>query len=92
MVTRAAAVLLSLTLLLAACGEVSDGPSADGAAGTRPPGGVEGLVDCGGTVYDPGSLADAPGISTLSAEQRAAIDDVGEPLEVGSDDWLVVRA
>jgi hypothetical protein len=47
-------------------------------------------VDCGGSVYDPTELADAPPVSSLPDGPAGAVDDAGAPAFDASQDWKVV--
>jgi hypothetical protein len=76
-------------LLLTGCGsntitvqgEGSDAPGAAHAA----------TVDCGGSVYDPADLADAPPASSLPEGPAGAVDDVGAPAFDPTQDWKVLH-
>jgi hypothetical protein len=48
-------------------------------------------VNCGGSVYDPTELADAPRASSLPDGPAGAVDDVGEPAFDPSQDWRVLH-
>jgi hypothetical protein len=47
-------------------------------------------VNCGGSVYDPTELSDAPPASSLPDGPAGAVDDVGAPAFDASPDWKVV--
>lgn len=49
-----------------------------------------GTVDCGGSHYDPSTLADAPPVSSLPDGPAGAVDDAGAPAFDPSQDWRVV--
>lgn len=48
-------------------------------------------VNCGGSVYDPVELADAPPASSLPDGPAGAVDDAGAQAFDPSQDWKVVR-
>lgn len=48
-------------------------------------------VNCGGSVYDPSALADAPPASSLPDGPAGAVDDVGAQAFDPSQDWKVVH-
>lgn len=90
MTYRVVLAAVAIAVLLAGCG--SRNPSmpvgGDGAPASSP----EGLaVDCGGSVYHPHALADAPSVSSLPAGPAGAVDDLGEPAFDPSKDWKVVH-
>lgn len=86
-------VALALCLLLIACGEPADTASIRdrNGGGDDTPTADAGIVDCGGSKYDPAGLADAPQASTLPAGPADAVDDMGEPAFDPSQDWKVVH-
>lgn len=76
---------IAVVLLVTGCGSTSvtvgsDAPGADAAT-----------VNCGGSVYDPSELVDAPSVSSLPDGPAGAVDDVGAPAFDPSQDWKVVR-
>ena len=70
-------------------GERSNPPS-DGSLVSAMPTGAA-TVDCGGTVYDPATLADAPPASSLPDDPAGAVDDAGAPAFDPTLDWKVVH-
>lgn len=76
-------------LLLTGCGstpitvqgEGSDAPGLPDAA----------TVACGGSVYHPTALSDAPPASSLPVDPASAVDDAGAPAFDPSQDWKVVH-
>lgn len=77
-------------LLLTGCGQ---GASSTTPLGGGEPGGGEDstTVECGGSVYDAGALADAPSASSLPEGPTGAVDDLGDPAFDPTLDWSVVH-
>lgn len=77
--------LLSLTLVLAACGGATSGQSllGDGSDGE--------LLSCGDATWPEGGLDDLPPLETLPEDVLAATDDVGEPVVDRSLSWRVAE-
>lgn len=48
-------------------------------------------MNCGGSVYEPNALADAPPASSLPQGPASAVDDAGAPAFDASQDWKVVH-
>ena len=79
---------IAVALLLAGCGGTS-GTVHSGGSGA--PGVADAAtVNCGGSVYDPTKLADAPPVSSLPDGPAGAVNDVGAPAFDASLDWKVV--
>lgn len=90
---RALAAVLTSIVLLVGCGGATEPPAVgdgDGDGASSDSGGHVALVECGGSSYDPATLADAPGISSLPAGPADAVDDAGDPALEPSEDWRVV--
>jgi hypothetical protein len=68
---------ITVALLLTGCGSTSTSVQGDGSDAPRVTGAV--TVNCGGSVYDPTELADAPPASSLPDGPAGAVDDVGAP-------------
>jgi hypothetical protein len=79
---------ITVALLLTGCGSTSTSVQGDGSDAPRVTGAV--TVNCGGSVYDPTELADAPPASSLPDGPAGAVDDVGAPALDASQDWKVV--
>jgi hypothetical protein len=73
-------------LLLTGCGSTST--QSDGSDAPRLTDAA--TVNCGGSVYDPTKLADAPPVSSLPDRPAGAVEDVGAPAFDASQDWKVV--
>lgn len=80
-----------VALLLAGCGGASDTSISVGSGSTPAPSEDGSTVNCGGSVYDPGVLADAPPVSSLPEGPAGAVDDAGAPAFDPSLDWKVVH-
>jgi hypothetical protein len=79
-------VSIAVLLLVTGCGGTSittrsDAPQAADAAS----------VNCGGSVYDPTGIVDAPPVSSLPDGPAGAVDDAGTPAFDPSEDWKVVH-
>ena len=86
---RVVVACLAIAVLLTSCGDATtttqgdgDNPPSDTAAGT---------VNCGGSVYHPAELADAPPVSSLPEGPAGARDDAAAPAFDPSQDWRVVN-
>lgn len=75
------ALLLSLVLVLAACGGASGGASFVGDG--------RDLLSCGDATWPEGGLDDLPALDTLPEDVLAAVDDMGEPVVDRSLPWRV---
>lgn len=79
-------LLLSLLLMLAACGGATGGVSPLG------DGGVDGrLLSCGDATWPEDGLEDLPPLDTLPEDVLAAVDDMGEPVVDRSLPWRVAK-
>ena len=79
---------ITVALLLTGCGSTSTSVQSDG---SDAPGVTDAAtVNCGGSVYDPTELADAPPASSLPDGPAGAVDDAGAPAFDASPDWKVV--
>jgi hypothetical protein len=79
---------ITVALLLTGCGSTSTSAQSDG---SDAPGVTDAAtVNCGGSVYDPTELADAPPASSLPDGPAGAVDDAGAPAFDASPDWKVV--
>lgn len=76
-------LLLSLLLVLSACGGATGGvsPLSDGGDGQ--------LLSCGDATWPEGELDDLPPLDTLPEDVLAAVDDMGEPVVDRSLPWRV---
>lgn len=89
MTHRAVLAGIAAALLLTGCGDTSVTVGSDG--GTPAPSADASAVSCGGSVYDPAALADAPPASSLPDGPADAVDDAGAPAFDPSQDWKVVH-
>lgn len=88
MIHRPVLSLIVVAVLLAGCGSTS-GAVRSGGSDALPTTDVT-TVTCGGSVYEPTGLADAPAASSLPDGPAGAVDDAGAPAFDPSQDWAVV--
>lgn len=93
--TRTVAGLALAILFLTACGTAEDRGDTSVTVGSDGGDAARGAdtttVNCGGSVYDLGELADAPPASSLPDGPAGAVDDTGAPAFDPSRDWKVVH-
>lgn len=93
--TRTIAGFALATIILTACGTAEDRGDASLTVGNDSGDAARRAdatnVNCGGSVYDPGELADAPSASSLPDGPAGAVDDVGAPAFDASRDWKVMH-
>lgn len=80
---------IAVALLVTGCGSTSVAVGSD--SGNAPQAADVATVNCGGSVYDPNDLADAPPASSLPDGPAGAVDDAGAPAFDPSQDWKVVH-
>lgn len=77
-------LLLSLALVLAACGAATGFPAPFGGGGGQ-------LLSCGDATWPGDALDDLPPVGDLPEDVLAAVDDVGEPVVDRSLPWRVAE-
>lgn len=80
---------IAVALFITGCGATSVALRSD--SGDAPQVADVATVNCGGSVYDPTDLADAPPASSLRDGPAGAVDDAGAPAFDPSQDWKVVH-